>query len=425
MRDPRVWVVLLGLDRAVVERVDYDQAAGVVVAHVRPMARWRDRCGRCGRRCPGYDRGEGRRRWRTLDLGAVRAFLEADAPRLRCPVHGVVVAGVPWARHDAGHTRPFDDLIAWLAVRCSKSAVRQLMRIAWATVGSILTRVQADLDRSTDRLAGLRRIGIDEISYKKGHRYLTVVVDHDTGRLVWAAPGANKATLRGFFALLGGQRCALVTHVSADSAAWIAAVVAECCPGAVRCADPFHVVRWANDALDVVRRRVWNLARDKPGGRGRDRQGRSDRSAGDARAISRSRWSLWRNPEDLTDRQRAKLDWIAKAEPVLYRAYLLKEGLRSVFAVSGEQGRRALGRWLGWAARCRIPEFVHLGQRIRRELPAIHATLEHGLSNGLVESVNTKIRLLTRIAFGFRNPASLIALALLALGGHQLELPGR
>lgn len=424
MRDPRVWVVLLGIDRAVVERVDYDQAAGVVVAHVRPVARSRGLCGQCGRRCPGYDQGEGRRRWRTLDLGAVRTFLEADAPRLLCPEHGVVVAAVPWARHGAGHTRPFDDLIAWLVVRCSKSAVRQLMRIAWATVGSILTRVQADIDTSVDRLAGLRRIGIDEVSYKKGWRYLTVVVDHDTGRLVWAAPGANKATLQGFFALLG-QRCALLTQVSADSAPWIAAVVAACCPAAVRCADPFHVVKWANDALDLVRRRAWNLARNKPGGRGRDRYGRPDQAVGDARTISRSRWSLWRNPEDLTDRQRAKLEWIAKAEPVLYRAYLLKEGLRSVFAVSGEQGKRALGRWLTWAARCRIPEFVRLGHKIRRELAAIHATLDHRLSNGLVESVNTKIRLLTRIAFGFRNPESLIALAMLALGGHRPMLPCR
>lgn len=112
------------------------------------------------------------------------------------------------ARHDTGHTRAFDDQVAWLAVQCSKTAVTHLMRIAWRTVGAIVTRVCADIDATHDRLAGLRRIGIDEISYKRGHKYLTVVVDHDARRLVWAAPGRDKATLEGFFDSLGEQRSA-------------------------------------------------------------------------------------------------------------------------------------------------------------------------------------------------------------------------
>lgn len=114
------------------------------------------------------------------------------------------------------------------------------------------------------RFAGLVRIGIDEISYKRGHRYLTVVVDHDTGRLVWAAPGRDGATLRGFFDALeasGPGRCAQITHVSADGADWIGDVVAERRPNAIRCAAPFHVVSWATDALDEVRRGAWNDTR--------------------------------------------------------------------------------------------------------------------------------------------------------------------
>jgi transposase len=91
---------------------------------------------------------------------------------------------VPWARHGARQTRDFEDTVAWLVTQCSKTAVSQLLRIAWRTVGSIITRVVADIDAGTDRLDGLRRIGIDEVAYKTGHRYLTVVVDHDTGRLV-------------------------------------------------------------------------------------------------------------------------------------------------------------------------------------------------------------------------------------------------
>jgi transposase len=422
-----LWRTLLGVEKAVIEGIEFDEDEQVLVAHVRPHKRARGRCGRCGRRSPGYDAGEGRRRWRALDLGTVQAVLEADAPRVDCPVHGPTVIEVPWARHRAGHTRAFDDQVAWLAVACSKSAVTQLMRIAWRTVGAIVARVCADVDAEVDRFAGLRRIGIDEISYKRHHKYLPVVVAHDTGRLVWAAPGRDTATLQKFFDALGEQRCAQITHVSADSAEWIAKVVTANCPQAVRCADPFHIVAWATEALDEVRRRAWNEARDAPGGsrvtggtKRRIREG-----TGPARQLKRARWALWKNPEDLSVRQREKLLWIARTHPHLYRAYLLKEGLRLVFRLRGQAGKEALQRWMRWASRCRIPEFVNLQRRIRRNLEPIHASLEHGMSNGLIESTNTKIRLLTRVSFGFKNPHALIALAMLALGGYRPPLPGR
>src|SRR5206468_3646303 len=122
------------------------------------------------------------RRWASplapLDLGTVQAFLEADAPRVRCRQHGVVAAAVPWARHGAGFTRAFEDTAAWLATHTSRVAVAELLRVAWRTVGRICTRVAAEQATMIDLLEGLRRIGIDEVSYKKGQRYLTVVVDH-------------------------------------------------------------------------------------------------------------------------------------------------------------------------------------------------------------------------------------------------------
>jgi transposase len=188
VRGTRVWACLLGLQRVVVEDVWIGDEQEIVVA-VRPGSRERDRCGVCRRRCPGFDLGEGRRRWRALDLGTTLAFVEADAPRVRCPYHGVVVCAVSWARHRSRFTRAFEDQTAWLAVNTSKTAVAQLMRIAWRTVGHICERVCVEAQRDVDLLAGLRRIGIDEISHRKGQRYLTVVVDHDSGRLVLAAAG--------------------------------------------------------------------------------------------------------------------------------------------------------------------------------------------------------------------------------------------
>ena len=423
MRNKSVWERACGLTETVVENVEFDDATGAIVVSVRPVARARSRCGHCRRRSPRYDNGEGRRRWRALDLGTTKVFVEANAPRVRCRTHGVTVAAVPWARHGAGHTRDFDDLAAWLAVRTSKSAVMELLRVAWRTVGSIVTRVNADIDATVDRLEGLRRIGIDEISYKRGHRYLIVVVDHDSGRLAWAGPGRNDAALEVFFDELGPERSALLTNVSADMADWIARVVARRAPNALQSADPFHVVAWAIDALDIERRRAWNAAKGRRQTREVGR--RHPRATGDAQHIAQSRYALWKNPGDLTGRQRHQLDWIAKTDPRLWRAYLLKEGLRYVFAVKGAEGKAALDRWTSWARRSRIPAFVHLQRKIAIHRSAIDAALDTGLSQALIESTNTKIRLLTRIAFGFHGYRPLVALAMLALGSHPPRLPGR
>jgi len=425
---------MLGCGNTMIEAMDFGkQDAGdgagprlAVVAHVRPRKRQAGRCGICGRRRPGYDQGGGRRLWRAMDLGLVTAWLAADAPRVACPEHGVVAAAVPWARHGAAHTRFFDDTVAWLAAACSKTTITALMRISWRTVGHIIARVSAEKLAAADPLTGLRRIGIDEISYKRGHKYIVVVVDHDSGKLVWAAPGRDTATMNAFFDALGPERAGQLTHVSADGAEWIAGVVATRAPQAILCADPFHVVSWATGALDEVRREAWRQARAAGQVTARPNGSRVIRlSAGGAADLKRARYPLWKNPENLTSSQQAKLAWIEKSHPRLYRAYLLKEGLRLPFQLKGEEGKYALDRWLSWAARCRIPEFTELGRKIRKHLPSIHAALDHGLSNGLIESVNTKIRVITRIAFGFHNPAALIGLAMLALGGLRPDLPGR
>lgn len=412
MRNAKLWERLLGVERTVVDGVVFDEDENAVVASVRPRKGAARRCGVCQRRCARYDRGEGRRRWRTLDLGTVPTYLDAEAPRVTCAEHGVVVASVPWARHDVGHTRRFDEMTAWLATHCSKSAVKTLMRVAWRTVGSIATRVVVDARAGKDPFDNLTRIGIDEISYKKGHKYLIVVVDHETGDLVWAKAGRDKKTLGAFFDDLGEVRCAKIRLVSADGADWIGTVVAERCANATRCMDPFHVVQWCTDALDDVRRDVWNTAR-KDGMKG---------LAGDLKG---ARFALWKNPEDLTVNQKAKLCWVQTTNHQLYRAYLIKEQLRLVFKLRGEQGIALLKRWLAWACRCQIPAFVDLAKTIRKHRDAIEAALTHGLTNARVESVNTKIRLLQRVAFGYRDPEALIAMAMLDLGGCCPDLPGR
>jgi len=400
---------LLGLQRAVVEDVWIGTEGEVIVA-ARPNWRERDRCGVCRRRSPGFDLGQGRRRWRALDLGTTMAFVEAAAPRVTCRRHGVVVCAVPWARHRSKFTRDFEDQAAWLAVNTSKSAVAEVMRVAWRTVGAIVERVAAEAQRQTDLLDGLSRIGIDEISHRKGQRYLTVVVDHDTGRLVWAAAGRDRATVESFFDALGQERCKQITLVSCDMAGWISGPVADRLPDAVRCVDPFHVVMLATDALDEIRREVWNQAR----------------KAGEvtaARDLKGARYALWKNPENLTGRQQAKLSSIQKTNQRLYRAYLLKEQLRQIYRLEPEAAIKLLDEWIAWARRCRLEAFVKLARTITKQRAGIVAAIEHRLSNARVEAVNTQIRMITRRAFGFHTPGALIALAMLSLAGLRPPLP--
>lgn len=409
MRGTRVWARLLGLKAAVVEEV-YCGDQGEVVVAVRPCWRERDRCGVCRRRSPGFDMGAGRRRWRALDLGTTFAYVEADAPRVSCRDHGVVVCAVPWARHKARFTKAFEDQVAWLAVNCSKSAVAQLMRTSWRTVGQICERVAAEAQRERDLLTGLRRIGIDEISHRVGQRYLTIVVDHDTGRLVWAAAGRDRKTVEVFLDALGEERCKQIELVSCDMAAWIAGPIAERLPDAVRCVDPFHVVQLASDALDEIRREVWNQAR---------KAGQTQL----ARDLKGARFALWKNPENLTVRQQAKLASIEKLNAPLFRAYLLKEQLRQIYRLPAKAAVALLDGWLKWARRCRLRAFVKLARTITSQRAGILAAIEHGLSNARVEQINTQIRLITRRAFGFHSAQALIALAMLTLAGLCPPLP--
>jgi transposase len=431
VREATLWRALIGVDYTVIEGVEFDEDRGWLTVRIRPVASRRGRCGRCERRSVGYDRGRGRRRWRTLDLGTITTWVEAEAPRVRCRVHGVVVAHVPWARHDAGFTRVFEEQVAWLATQTSKFAVTELMRIAWRSVGAVIARVWGEIEASTDLMGGLTKIGIDEVSYRRGRLFLTVVIDHDTGRLVWAGQGQSKATLQQFFDLLGPQRAAQITHVTADAAEYIADVVATNCAKAVQAADPFHVVKWANDALGEVRLEVWRQTRKIARANSRG-QGRAPLDADQEfpahqrlKILTRSRYALWKNPENLTESQRAKLDWIAATDPRLWRAYQLKEALRMIFRVPANEAPDVLDAWVASARRCQIPQFVDLARMVNAQRGPILIAIDNGLSNGRTEAVNNKIRLRTRMAFGFKNPHALIALCMLSLGGHRPTLPSR
>jgi transposase len=251
---------------------------------------------------------------------------------------------------------------------------------------------------------------VDEISHRSGQRYLTVVVCHDTGRLVWAAAGRDRKTVEAFLDALGEERCQQLTLVSADMAAWVAGPIGERCPQAELCLDPFHVVMLATDALDEIRREVWNEARQ----------------AGEiavARDLKGARFALWKNPENLTARQKLKLADVQHTNKRLYRAYLLKEQLRQIYRLPAGAAIALLDGWLAWARRCRLEPFCKLARTVTEQRAGIVAAIEHRLSNARVEAINTQIRLITRRAFGFHSPDALIALAMLSLADLCPPLP--
>jgi len=384
--------------------------------------------------------------WRHLDLGVWRLEIHCRRRRLRCPRHGVLAEGVPFARHRSGFTRDFECLVAWLAARVDKSAICRLLRIDWDTVGRVIARVCAD-ELDPDRLSALFDVGIDEVSWKRQHNYLTLVADHRAGKIVWGCNGAGEKAADQFFADLdpGSPRAALtaprddsaadpapsareqhagqpappvaeragqLTAVSLDMGPGYAAAARWHAPQAVLCIDPFHVVQNANKALDEVRRAYWNELR----------------SSGDQQAAKRfkdARWSLLKAPAKLTDKQAVTLRRIKAAGGEVWRAYTLKEAVRGIFApgLTVEDVEILIDRLLSRLARSRLEPFVRLGKTIRKHRDGILAAVRLGINQGRTEALNNKVRLIVRRAYGFHSAQAALALVMLTCGPITLRLP--
>ncbi|MGH3733189.1 MAG: transposase [Acidimicrobiales bacterium] len=200
-----------------------------------------------------YDRST--RRWRHLDFGAAKCFLEAEIVRIYCQrCQRVRTEEVPWARPAARHTKAFCSVVAWLAQRTDKTTITTLLRISWEAVAKIVVDVVAD-ELDVVRFEGLKRIGVDEVAYRKGHRYVTVVADHDQrGRAIWAGEGKSAATLKAFYDELGVERVAKLEAISLDMGGAFKKATDERAPHVRQCVDPFHLVKLANEAIDQARR---------------------------------------------------------------------------------------------------------------------------------------------------------------------------
>jgi transposase len=339
--------------------------------------------------------------------------LECELRRLRCPDRGVRYEAVRWARAGSPYTRDFEDVIAFLAQQMAKTPICRLMRIAWDSVGDIITRVVAD-QLSEARFYGLVLIGVDEIAYRRGQRYLTCVADHQRGAIVWAKPGRDAATLKQFFELLGERR-RTIKAISIDmSAGYENAITAvtETDPlfrPEVVC-DPFHVCQLASRAVDDVRRADWR------------EHGKSKTKGG--RWIKHARWSLLKAPERQSPEQLARLAEVAHTNKRLYRAFLLKEELRLLYRLPDPaKAPEHLDAWLAWASRSKLAPFVKLARTIRKHKDWILAAVRLGINNARLEGLNSKVRLISHRSYGFHGPEPLISLIYLCAGGVTINLP--
>ena len=270
--------------------------------------------------CPKYDDGGGERRWRHQDFGCYRVKLVGPAPRVECRVHGVVVSRVPWAEPGSRFTRDFELECTWLMTVANRKTVSGFLHVAWRTAGDIAGRVAGRLESGMPCMFdGLTAIGVDETSHRKGHTYITVVVDHERKRVIWAHDGYGKQVLDLFFEELTPEQRASIRIVTGDGARWIDSSVAGYCPNAERVPDSFHIVSWMTDCLDRVRKRLWNQAR-----RAKDKT--------TAEAMKGLKYAVLRNPGDLAERQSTALATLAGVDPKgqLYRSWQLKELLRTL-----------------------------------------------------------------------------------------------
>jgi transposase len=399
---------MLRLQGASVQDVAFSGEGAVVTVRLR---RRRRICSGCG--AVGLEIKDRRvKRWRHLDLGASRCVIECELRRLRCPGCGDRPEMVPWARAGSTYTREFEDVVAFLAQQMAKSPLARLMRIGWRSVGKILTRVVADtLDRA--RLDGLVMIGVDEVSHGADHRFLTCVADHHSGGVVWAAPGRDTQTLQGFFAELTGEQKASITAVSIDmSAGYEKAIRApDGLPHAQVCFDPFHVCQLGSRAADQVRRDEYN------------RHGRS--STGEGKWIKGTRYSLLKDTANQTAGQLTKLAEVVLTNKTMYRAFLLLGELRYIYRLPKHEAAERLDAWLAWASRSKLKPFVKLARTIRKHRTGVLAAIQLEISNGRLEALNSRIRLISHRAHGFHSADALIAMVYLCCAGIHIDLPHR
>ena len=356
-------------------------------------------CSRCGQAVAAVH--EVTRRWvRDLPILDADTWLVVPRARLACPRCGPTVEAVPWLDRYARLTTRFAESVARLCQVLPIKHVAQWFRLGWDTVKQIDARALATRlgPVTAASLAGVRAIALDEFAIHRGQRYATVALEPETRRVLWVGRGSGRADVRPFFELLGAEGCAALEAVVMDMNGAFEAEVRARCPHTAIVYDLFHVVaKYGHEVIDRVRVDETNrLGQAAPDDR---------RTTAVRRVIKGARWLLLRNWEHLTRRaDRVRLRELLTANKALFTVYVLKDDLKHLWDFRYPRAARRF--WEGWyrrAIRSRIPALVRFADRLRPYLPGILAHCRWPLHTSVLEGVNNKIKVIKRMAYGFRD----------------------
>jgi transposase len=361
-----------------------------VVAHVRPREASRPVCSGCGRKSSGYDTAREARLFQFVPLWGFQCYLRYRLRRVDCRRCGVKVERVPWARGKRSLCHAYELFLARWARRLSWQQTAEAFHTSWHKVfSSVKAVVRYGLRHPS--LEGIEAIGVDEWQWRKGHDYVTLVyqIQGDCRRLLYVTPKRTVRSLLGFFRMLGKERAEQIRYVCSDMWRPYLKVIAKKIPQALHILDRFHIVANLNKALNEIR-------------------------AGEARRLKRegyeevlkhTKYCFAKNPENLTDKQKARLDEVMQYDLKSVKAYLLKEAFQVLWSYrSPYWARWYLKKWCYRAARSKLDPVKKFVKSVRKheELILNYFKAKRALSSGIVEGLNRNVNLVTRKAYGFR-----------------------
>ena len=404
MRDKELYARILGIQHPwVVEEVDLDLKVGEVHIHVGFDPQCSLRCPECGSEVPGYDTRE--RRWRHLDTCQFKTVVVAKVPRCKCSEHGVHQVEVPWAEPHSRFTALFEALVIdWLREACM-AAVSRRLGVSWDQLSGIMERsVKRGMERR--ETVSPKHVGVDETSSRKGHRYVTVVQDQETGNVLHVTEGRGRETLDEFYETLGPERVSEIESVSMDMHQPYIQSTLKHVPGAEEkiCFDKFHVAQHLGQAVDKVRRQEHKQL------------------LGEGDETLKGTKYLWlRNPEKMKLKDWRSLKGLKDCALRTARAWAIKEFAMTLWEyVSRGWAMKAWKGWLSWAQRCRLDPMKKAAATVKRHLWGIINAIVLNRNNAQCESLNAKIQKLKRWACGYRNPERFKTVIMFHLGGLNL-----
>ncbi|MEQ1893640.1 MAG: ISL3 family transposase [Planctomycetota bacterium] len=387
MRDKELYAAILGIRSPwQVQSVQLDLKGEEVHVLIEAEPGTRFTCPQCGKVCPGYDAR--RRSWRHLDTCQFKTVLECDVPRVECPEHSILQINVPWAEPNSGFTALMEALVIDWLKEASIKAVSMRMGLTWDEADGILQRaVRRGLKRR--KVEDVRRIGVDETSFKKGHEYVTIVSNQQGGGVLHVADGRGQAALDEFWPSLTREQLAALEGVAMDMSAAFVASTRKHVPGAESkiAFDRFHVAGAINKGVNEVRKQ----------------EHRELTAQGDP-TLNRTKYIWLKNPENHTELQEAMFELLKDLGLKVARAWAMKETARGLWSYATRGwARRAWTKWISWATRSRLEPMRRVARTVKAHLWGILNAIVLGVTNAGAESLNAKVQWIKNNACGFRN----------------------